>query len=104
MAAGGRIRYEPSAIVYHPVAEARLRKEYFLDWWFDRGRAEAREFGRPAGRALTQIPVRLLGSLALWTVKWAVGFRSNARFYRKLVVWQKTGQILELRRLARANR
>ena len=39
LAAGERLWYEPSAVVYHPVPDARLQKAYFLAWWFDKGRA-----------------------------------------------------------------
>jgi glucosyl-dolichyl phosphate glucuronosyltransferase len=38
MKAGERLRYEPSAIAYHAVPENRLKKKYFLTWWFDYGR------------------------------------------------------------------
>jgi len=92
IAAGERFWYEPSAIVYHPVAENRLNKEYFLSWWFDRGRAEIRESGAQG------ISPRLLARLALWTVRWMVAIEPSKRFYRKLVVWQKAGQILESHR------
>jgi len=46
LAAGERLRYEPSAIAYHPLPENRIRKGYFLGWWFDYGRAMVREWGR----------------------------------------------------------
>jgi hypothetical protein len=42
LAAGERLRYEPSAVVYHEIPECRLQKKYFLDWWFDKARAEVR--------------------------------------------------------------
>lgn len=44
LAAGERLRYVPSAVVYHPVPEGRITQEYFLSWWFDYGRALIREF------------------------------------------------------------
>jgi hypothetical protein len=37
VAAGEYLRYEPSAIVYHPVAGGRINKRYFLKWFFDLG-------------------------------------------------------------------
>jgi glycosyltransferase involved in cell wall biosynthesis len=36
LAAGERLRYQASAIVYHPVAENRMQKDYFLTWWYDK--------------------------------------------------------------------
>ena len=41
MAGGERFLYAPSAIVYHEVHENRVRKAFFLMWWFDRGRASS---------------------------------------------------------------
>ena len=41
LAAGERLRYEPSAVVYHSVSgESASDKQYFLAWWFDKARAE----------------------------------------------------------------
>ena len=39
LAAGERLRYEPSAKVYHRVPEERLTTGYFLKFCFDHGRA-----------------------------------------------------------------
>jgi glycosyltransferase involved in cell wall biosynthesis len=87
---GERLRYEPSAIVYHPVPENRINKRYFLEWWFDCGRADARVFPTR--------PVREFCSLAAWTLRWMVAFEPRLRFYRKLVVWDKAGRLVEFRR------
>ncbi len=43
MSAGERLRYEPSAIVFHPVLDSRTQKDYLLAWWFDQGRGLMRE-------------------------------------------------------------
>ena len=48
--AGERILYRPSAVAYHPVVKDRIRKDYFLTWWFDYGRALIRERGSEASR------------------------------------------------------
>jgi len=45
LVAGEHLRYEPSAIVYHSIAEERLNKRYFWKWWFAFGRAQMREKG-----------------------------------------------------------
>ena len=47
LAAGEQLWYEPSAIVQHIVPQSRLRKQYFLNWWFDHARTHVREFGLP---------------------------------------------------------
>jgi glycosyltransferase involved in cell wall biosynthesis len=87
IAAGERLRYEPSAVVYHPVPENRINKKHLLRWWFDNGRADAREF---------QVrPVREFCGLAAWTLRWAVAIEPRVRFHRRLVVWEKAGRLLE---------
>lgn len=45
MAGGERLRYVPSAVVYHSVPAERLNKRYFRAWWFAFGRAQMREEG-----------------------------------------------------------
>jgi glycosyltransferase involved in cell wall biosynthesis len=97
LAAGERLRYEPSAIVYHPVPENRVHKEFFLAWWFHKGEANIRQFGiRPGTRHyVARIPLYLFRNLAVWTVRWMVAFNPPRRFSNKLNVWAKAGEILE---------
>jgi glycosyltransferase involved in cell wall biosynthesis len=87
IAAGERLRYEPSAVVYHSVPQNRIQKKYFLAWWFDKGRADTREFKIR--------PVRLLFSLTAWTLRWMVAVEPRVRFFRKMVVWDKAGAAVE---------
>jgi len=103
MDAGERLRYEPSAVVYHPVPPNRISKKYFLDWWFDEGRASIRAFGvRPGTKwYVAGIPLYLVRSLALWTIRWMVSLEPRARFYHKIVVWGKVGRIAECYALSR---
>jgi glucosyl-dolichyl phosphate glucuronosyltransferase len=89
IAAGERLWYQPSAVVHHPIAQTRINTDYFLSWWFDMGRAEIRESGAKG------VSLRLLSRLAVWTLRWAIATKPQVRFYRKLVVWQKAGQIVE---------
>lgn len=103
MAAGEQLRYEPSAVVYHPVPEGRLRKEYFLAWWFDYGRAAVREAGMR--RDILGIPRHYLSMLKYGTVlipvrtlRWVLTFNPQRRFYRKCWVWKTTGEIVEVYR------
>jgi glucosyl-dolichyl phosphate glucuronosyltransferase len=102
LAAGERLRYESGAIVYHPVPAARIQKSYFLAWWFDKGRAEMREFGMPPDATLCVmgIPLRLLRNLIVWTARWMIGVEPRWRFRCKLNVWFKCGEIIECRRFA----
>jgi glycosyltransferase involved in cell wall biosynthesis len=106
MKAGERLRYEPSAVVWHPVPEARITKEYFLKWWFDYGRGIVREWGRKP--AVLGIPRPYFNILRLGTVviaqkiaRWALSLNPQQRFYNKCRVWLTAGQIREYYRLAR---
>jgi glucosyl-dolichyl phosphate glucuronosyltransferase len=97
LAAGERLRYEPSAVVYHGIPESRLQKKYFLDWWFDKARADVRAFGSPAQSRwrLAGVPLVLFRRLAIWTLRWMAAFKPSRRFYCKLQVWVLAGQITE---------
>lgn len=105
MSAGELLRYEPQALVYHSVPEKRLRKEYFLKWYFDFGRALVREWGRgpdiwgiprPYFSILRKIPT----SLAFYGLHWLFALRPQKRFFYKVMVWWQAGQIAEMYRLA----
>jgi glucosyl-dolichyl phosphate glucuronosyltransferase len=101
IAAGERLRYEPSAIVTHPVQIERLQKKYFLAWWFDKGRADIREHGiSPGTLCCWGIPLHLFRRLAVWTVRWMIAAEPAQRFSCKLKVWGKLGAIKESYRLS----
>jgi len=87
IAAGERLRYEPSAVVYHPVPENRIQKKYLLDWWFDYGRAHARE---------SQVrPVRSFCNLVAWKLRGMMASDRQFRFFSRLVVRERLGEITE---------
>lgn len=100
MAAGERLRYEPSAVVYHLVPENRLKREYFLAFWFDHGVATVREdagkkpniFGIP--RRYFSV-VKAGGQLAARTLQWGLAWEPQLRFYRKGWVWMTAGEFSE---------
>jgi len=94
---GERLRYEPSAVVYHPVAENRLRKEYLLKWWFGKGRSEIAELGIPQGTRwfLYGIPLYIVRRLVMWTLRWMIAMNPSKRFSGKRRVWFLAGSILE---------
>jgi glucosyl-dolichyl phosphate glucuronosyltransferase len=103
MAAGERLLYEPSAVVYHPVPLDRIQKKYFLKWWFDYGRAEIREIGRRPdvwgiSRRYLSIPKMIATVLAIRTMRWALALNAQRRFFWKTKIWMTAGQILEIHR------
>jgi glycosyltransferase involved in cell wall biosynthesis len=106
MAAGERLRYEPSALVYHPVPKNRIQKDYFLAWWFDYGRARVREWGR--GPDVWGVPRPYLNIIATGVRtmvtsmrRWMLALNSQRRFYWKCWVWVAAGEIREFYRFAR---
>lgn len=106
MAAGEQLVYAPSAVVYHPVFENRLRKSYFLGWFFDYGRATVREW--KCGPNILGIPRRyfsianMIGfRLPQRTFRWIWTFNPQQRFFNKCRAWSMAGQIVETYRLAR---
>jgi hypothetical protein len=103
MAAGERLRYEPSAVVYHPVLENRLTKEYFLAWWFDCGRGAIRKGGpRPNIWGFPRHYLRMLKMFTQFagrTGQWMLALKAQQRFYYKVQVWRKAGEIMEGYRL-----
>jgi glycosyltransferase involved in cell wall biosynthesis len=108
LAAGERLRYEPAAVVYHPVLENRIQKEYFLDWWFDYGRAMVREWGQ--GPDIWGIPRPYLNMLAIGIKamapsmrRWMLALNPQGRFHWKCSVWMAAGEISEFYRFARGN-
>jgi GT2 family glycosyltransferase len=97
--AGERLRYEPSAVVHHSVSENRLKKEYFLRWWFDKARADIREFGLPKTKwAVAGVPLILFRRLTVWTLRWMAAVDPSVRFSRQLKVWSSAGAIQECHR------
>ena len=106
MAAGERLRYEPSAIAYHPVIKDRLQQEYFLTSWFDYGRAEIREKGmRPPvwgiPRHYFSIPKMIGVCLTQRALRWMCSMDPKRRFANKCWVRIMMGEIVESYRLAR---
>ncbi len=101
LASGERLRYEPSAIVYHPIPEDRIQKEYFLDWYFDYGRADIREIGRRPDimgvpRRYLTIP-KIIGTVMFKrTLRWLTTFNPQRRFFHKCWVWVAAGQVKEI--------
>jgi glycosyltransferase involved in cell wall biosynthesis len=103
--AGEQLRYEPLAVVYHSIAESRLRKEYFLRWWFDKARSDFRDFGVSIEnkRAIAGIPLYLFRRLIIWTLRWAFSWKPSSRFSCRLKVWGVAGQIAECRQQRRSH-
>jgi glucosyl-dolichyl phosphate glucuronosyltransferase len=94
---GERLRYEPSAVVNHPVAENRLQKKYLLAWEFGKAQGNMRESGIAPGTKWFAfgVPLYLVRRFCVWTVRWMVSFQAARRFSCKQAVWGLAGAIAE---------
>jgi len=94
---GERLRFEPAAAVRHSVPENRVRQSYFLNWWFDKARADVRQYGVEPDEILNVmgIPLYLFRRLLRWTFQWAVTIEPSKRFSCKTRVWRALGAIAE---------
>jgi len=103
LAAGERLKYEPRAVVHHPVPQNRLRRGYFLTWWFNKGRADIRETGLAADTKwfVSGIPLYLFRRLAFGTLRWMVTLDPSRRFSCRLAVWLLAGMMVEFYRQSR---
>ena len=104
MKAGERLRYEPSAVVYHEIPERRLRKKYFLAWWYDKARGEIRSIGKSSGSkwCVKGIPLLQVRRMVVWTLRWLLALDPVKRFSCRIQVWVVTGRIHESYRQASA--
>ncbi len=103
LAGGERLWYAPSAIIHHPVPEPRLRKEYFLRFLYDQGRASIREKGFESRiwivpRLYFTLPKIVLSVLLGRTLAWTFTLDPRRRFQRKTMVWMNLGEIAEILR------
>jgi len=96
MAAGERLCYVPSAVVYHEINNRRVRKEFFLSWWFAFGRGGIRENQMIPS---TNVILKIIARMILTTPKWLLGLNSQGRFYCKCRLWYEAGKIVEIYQL-----
>jgi glycosyltransferase involved in cell wall biosynthesis len=103
-AAGEKLRYEPEAVAYHPVPQYRLDKGYFLRWWFEKTRSDVSAFGIPSETKwfIAGVPLHLVGSLAVGTMRWIGTIDPSQRFACKINVWVLTASILQSYRQSHA--
>jgi glycosyltransferase involved in cell wall biosynthesis len=101
---GEHLWYEPSAVVYHAVAENRLKKSYFLKFWYDYGRSQSREYSNRSDvwripRWCFSAPLMLFNVLPARVRIWMFSRDPKRRFFFKCVVWRTWGEIVELPRI-----
>jgi glycosyltransferase involved in cell wall biosynthesis len=105
---GERLRYEPSAVVFHPVPPERVRKEFLLTWWFDFGRAQMREKGKRSKvlgipHYCFSLPNITFRHLPRWTLRWLTSRDPKQRFHHQCFTWATAGTLAEIWNRAKAN-
>ena len=90
---GEPVRYEPAALIWHPVQPARLNRRYFLRWYYESGKWEPYRPGAPTGVRVLGVPRYLFRELLESLVRWMAALEPRRRFYFKLRVWQTAGRI-----------
>lgn len=93
---GERFLYVPQAVVYHPIHEERMNRQYLLDWQYKCARSEVRRVGgyRNVGTVLG-VPKYLLSKVFRHAVGYGLSFRKRERFYHQLRLYYTSGEILE---------
>jgi glycosyltransferase involved in cell wall biosynthesis len=93
---GGRLRYEPSAVLYHTIAEKRVKKQYFLVWWRDKARSDVHAFGFRYSRwHVAGIPLYLFRRLLRWLGQLMLSVQPAQRFSCRIQLWTLMGTIRE---------
>jgi glucosyl-dolichyl phosphate glucuronosyltransferase len=100
-AAGEKITYCPTAVVYHPVDPDRTTKKYFLSWYYYNGVSLTRTSGLPdRGVFYLGVPRWHYREFAENLVRWITTPHQHERFQRKLKTYRSIGRIVESRRLS----
>lgn len=98
---GSRLRYEPSAMLYHTIAEKRVNKKYFLVWWRDKARSDVHAFGfRQSRWQVAGVPLYLFRRMLRWIGQLMVSVQPARRFSCRIQIWTLAGIILECYRLS----
>jgi glucosyl-dolichyl phosphate glucuronosyltransferase len=94
---GEKLRYVPSAVVYHPVPLERVRKSFFRDRYLTLGRAEVREKGphiKIAG--IPRYCYRTSRAIAREVLKSIRTSDPKEKFGRRCVAWFTVGMMFEV--------
>lgn len=98
--AGEKLIYAPKAIVYHPVAENRISKRYFKEWYYAFGQAAARMERAPEHTVrYFGFPRYLLRTCLHDLLLWMTSFSAKRRFFYKLQLFITWGRLVEEKRL-----
>ncbi|MGA8740928.1 MAG: glycosyltransferase family 2 protein [Terracidiphilus sp.] len=94
---GERLWYEPAAVVHHSVPQTRVKKSYFLAWWYGKGRGDIRESDANIDfqRNKARFSLVLIRRMIVWTLRWLFTFNPAQRFSCQAKVWWLSGKLRE---------
>ncbi len=95
---GEKIVYSPKAVVFHPVAQERISRSYFLRYHLRLGRTEIRMEGWPSEAVLYfGVPRYMFRIFVEKCQRWLFTVGGEKRFSHKAQVYHLLGQMIEAR-------
>lgn len=92
--AGGKVIYQPNAVVHHMIGTHRTRKSYFRKWHFDDGEFNGLCLGVYRQRSLLGIPLYALREFLSFCLKFIVNYltsRTVNNFLHELAICNSLG-------------
>jgi glucosyl-dolichyl phosphate glucuronosyltransferase len=99
---GEHVWYAPSAVVFHPILQERLTRQYFLAWWFGCGQSMIRQQGPQAGKWGIPQYVLTSGMVAISALRWFRTIDPVERFFWKCWTSMYAGKATENYRQSRS--
>jgi glycosyltransferase involved in cell wall biosynthesis len=101
MRAGIPLLYVPNALVHHDVPNKRMKKRYFLSWYFDYGRAYIRTRARKPDvwiipRPIIRIANHILVMIPKGIIRWLLTPKPDERFFAMTQIWMMAGETVEI--------
>jgi glycosyltransferase involved in cell wall biosynthesis len=90
-----RLRYEPKAVIQHPVTESRMKKSYVLRWSYWEGRSEIADVGPLLAKwSILGVPIYLFRRLVRWKLQSLICLDPRQRFFCERNMWRVAGYIV----------
>jgi GT2 family glycosyltransferase len=94
LAAGETMMYASDAVIFHPVEQERMHKNYFVAWYFNYGIAQMLRSSPPGtGSSYFGVPRFLIRQIITRFVKWVLTLDGHRRFCSKLQLYEAAGEV-----------
>jgi len=92
---GEKLRYEPNAVIRHPVEEYRMKKGYILKWFYWDCRSEIADRGvLPTRWSIKGIRLSDFRRLVRWALQWLISTNPRSRFFCQIQIWKVVGSVV----------